>query len=204
MEKIIEALLDDTSHYYVMGERTNSMTVDGVKRPSRYHRIDLPLNNEVIKEHLEGKVIVAQSLVSNDKIKQFVFDHDTKYGLTNLLIKLQSIEDKIVVVPSKTIGRVHIHKRCKEISIKDAYVQMLTLSKRLKIRTDMKPFYGKGFTDDAFQIMTLPFYNYEQNKKWYDLFIGYLSIEDLIQRIKNFGYKEMVLKNKKTGQVWEL
>lgn len=204
MKKIIESLLDDTSHYYVMGEKTNEMTVDGVKRPSKYHRIDSSLNNEVIKEHLSGDTVVAQILVSNGKIRQFVFDHDTRYGLTSLLEKFQSIEDEVTIVPSKTIGRVHIHKRCEEISIKNAYVQMVALSKKLGIRTDMKPFYGKGFTDDAFQIMTLPFYNYEQNKKWYDLFVGYSSVEELIQRIKDFGYKEMVLQNKKTGQIWKL
>ena len=185
---IINSTIDHKSHYYVYDEsKSTQVTIQGKLKASKYKRINVPLTDEIINSLLEGQQIIAVPTSSQGKTKQIIFDHDQSYNLTRVLERIANLD--ITVVPSKTIGRAHIHLKVPEQSLHAAYWLAKRICIERKLCVDVKPM-DPANTDEDFQIITLPFYDYINHKDWYNLFINYTSIQELIQRIRGYGYDD--------------
>ena len=64
-----------TDHYWIKRDAiVQKIDFGGKVFFDKYERIDQPLSNAVIKDHLEGKITVAHSLINRfDKVENIVF-----------------------------------------------------------------------------------------------------------------------------------
>jgi hypothetical protein len=67
-----------TDHYWIKRDNiVQKIDFGGRVFFDKYERIDQPLNNSIIKDHLEGKITVAHSLINRfDKVENIVFDYN--------------------------------------------------------------------------------------------------------------------------------
>ena len=115
MQSIDTALIKmNTSHYWI--KRDNIVSKIEYKGRTFFNKFELinePLSYQVIKDHDEGKITVAHSLIlPGDKVENIVFDYNGRmperfWHRAQLLLREEGFIN-FTAYESKTPGRLHL------------------------------------------------------------------------------------------------
>lgn len=164
-----------TDHYWIKRD-TIVQRVDFSGRTffDKYERINQPLTNSVIKDHLDGKICVAHSLINRfDKVENIVFDY---YGRTperfwhraQLLLREEGFIN-FTAYKTKTEGHLHLYVHKGHTTLQEGYqiAKMLSMKLSQKLPREWRMFPTQEMPKE-FNILALPYdlYQKERGASW--------------------------------------
>lgn len=164
-----------TDHYYVKRDTiVNKLEFKGRTLFDKFERVNEPLNFKVIKDHDDGKIIAAHSLINSfDKVENIVFDYngrmpDRFWHRAQLLLREEGYIN-FTAYESKTPGHLHLYVHKGHTTLNEAHqlanrLSML-LSQRLVKEWRMFPSLD---LPREFNILALPYklYQKERGASW--------------------------------------
>ena len=104
-----------TDHYWIKRDNiVQKIDFGGRVFFDKFERIDQPLNNSIIKDHLDGKITVAHSLINRfDKVENIVFDYNGRnterfWHRAQLLLREEGFIN-FTAFETKTPGHLHVY-----------------------------------------------------------------------------------------------
>ena len=170
--KLIKMISD---HYWIKQPTTvNKLTHNGRTFFNKFERVNEPLNQKVINDHLSGKITVAHSLINiHNKVENIVFDYNGRdperfYHRAQLMLREEGFIN-FTAYETKTKGHLHLYIHKGHTTLTEAYQLGKTLSMKLSQRL---PKQWKMFPTNEhpaeYNILTLPYevYNKERGASW--------------------------------------
>ena len=176
MQSIDTALIKiNTSHYWIKRDNiVSKIEYKGKTFFNKFERIDEPLNYSVIKEHEEGKITVAHSLIlPGDKVENIVFDYNGRtperfWHRAQLLLREEGYIN-FTAYESKTSGHLHLYIHKVHTTLNEAYqlANMLSMKLSQRLAKEWRMFPTMDMPKE-FNILTLPYklYQKERGASW--------------------------------------
>lgn len=176
MQSIDTALIKIiNSHYYIKRDHiVNKIEYKGKIFFDKFERVNEPLNFSVIKDHDEGKITVAHSLISaTDKVENIVFDYNGRmperfWHRAQLLLREEGFIN-FTAYETKTPGHLHLYVHKGHTTLNEAYQLANLLSMKLasKLAKEWRMFPTLDLPRE-FNILTLPYklYQKERGASW--------------------------------------
>ena len=176
MQSIDTALIKmNTSHYWI--KRDNIVSKIEYKGRTFFNKFELinePLSYQVIKDHDEGKITVAHSLIlPGDKVETIVFDYNGRmperfWHRAQLLLREEGFIN-FTAYESKTPGHLHLYVHKGHTTLNEGYQIANKLSMLLSSRLvkEWRVFPTMELPKE-FNILTLPYkvYQKERGASW--------------------------------------
>jgi ABC-type transport system involved in multi-copper enzyme maturation, permease component len=176
MQSIDTALIKmNTSHYWI--KRDNIVSKIEYKGRTFFNKFELinePLNYQVIKDHDDGKITVAHSLIlPNDKIENIVFDYNGRmperfWHRAQLLLREEGYIN-FTAYETRTSGHLHLYVHKGHTTLNEGIQIANRLSTLLgsKLAREWKVFPTLDMPKE-FNILTLPYklYQKERGASW--------------------------------------
>ncbi len=164
-----------TSHYWIKrDEVVDKITFKGRTFFNKYEKINAPLTQSVINQHLKGEITVAHSLInSQEKVENIVIDYNGRdpqrfYHKAQLLLREEGFIN-FTAYNTKTDGHLHlyIHKGHTTLSEAISLGKMLSLKLAAKQPLQWKMFPSADLPLE-YNILTLPYevYAKERGASW--------------------------------------
>ncbi len=122
--KLIKMVSD---HYWVKSDSVvDKLSFKGRTFYNKYERINKPLNQQVINQHLKGETTVAHSLInSRDKVENIVIDYNGRdpqrfYHRAQLLLREEGYIN-FTAFETKTPGHLHLYIHNGHTDLQEAY-----------------------------------------------------------------------------------
>lgn len=164
-----------TDHYWIKRDSVvDKISFKGRTFYNKFERVNEPLNQAVINQHLKGEITVAHSLINKyNKVENIVIDYngtDTErfYHRTQLLLREEGFIN-FTAFQSKSSGHLHVYIHKGHTTLHEAIQLGKTLSMKLATRL---PRQWKIFPNDEmpieYNILTLPYeiYAKERGASW--------------------------------------
>lgn len=164
-----------TDHYWIKRDAVvDKISFKGRTFYNKYERVDAPLNQAVINQHLKGEITVAHSLVNKlGKVENIVIDYNGRdperfYHKTQLLLREEGFIN-FTAYKSKTEGHLHVYIHKGHTTLHEAIQLGKTLSMKLAAK---QPKQWRMFPNDEmppeYNILTLPYevYAKERGASW--------------------------------------
>jgi len=164
-----------TDHYWIKRDAVvDKISFKGRTFYNKYERIDAPLNQAVINQHLKGEITVAHSLVNKlGKVENIVIDYNGRdperfYHKTQLLLREEGFIN-FTAYKSKTEGHLHVYIHKGHTTLHEAIQLGKTLSMKLSAK---QPKQWRMFPNDEmpseYNILALPYevYAKERGASW--------------------------------------
>ena len=176
MYNIDVSLIKMVSDHYWIKRDTIVQKVDFNGRVffDKFERIDQPLNNSIIKDHLDGKIKVAHSLINRfDKVENIVFDYNGRnterfWHRAQLLLREEGFIN-FTAYKSKTEGHLHLYVHKGHTTLQEGYqiAKMLSAKLSQKLPREWRMFPTQELPRE-FNILALPYdlYQKERGASW--------------------------------------
>lgn len=164
-----------TDHYWIKRETVvDKISFKGRTFYNKFERVNAPLNQAVINQHLKGEITVAHSLInSHNKVENIVIDYNGTdperfYHRTQLLLREEGFIN-FTAFQSKSHGHLHVYIHKGHTTLHEAIQLGKTLSMKLATK---QPKQWKIFPNDEmpneYNILTLPYevYAKERGASW--------------------------------------
>ncbi len=122
--KLIKMVSD---HYWVKSESVvDKIAFKGRTFYNKYERVNKPLSQKVINQHLKGEITVAHSLInSRDKVENIVIDYNGRdpqrfYHRAQLLLREEGYIN-FTAYETKTEGHLHLYIHKGHTDLQEAY-----------------------------------------------------------------------------------
>jgi len=116
-----------TTHYYIKRDTiVNKIEYKGKIFFDKFEKINEPLTYSVMKEHEEGKAIIAHSLINaSDKVENIVFDYngrtpDRFWHRAQLLLREEGFIN-FTAYETKTPGHLHLYVHKGHTTLNEAF-----------------------------------------------------------------------------------
>ena len=176
MQSIDTALIKmNTSHYWI--KRDNIVSKIEYKGRTFFNKFELinePLSYQVMKDHDEGKITVAHSLIlPGDKVENIVFDYNGRtperfWHRAQLLLREEGYIN-FTAYESKTSGHLHLYIHKGHTTLNEAYqlANMLSMKLSQRLAKEWRMFPTMDMPKE-FNILTLPYklYQKERGASW--------------------------------------
>ena len=176
MYNIDVSLIKMVSDHYWIKRDTIVQKVDFNGRVffDKYERINQTLTNSVIKDHLDGKITVAHSLINRfDKVENIVFDYNGRnterfWHRAQLLLREEGFIN-FTAYKSKTEGHLHLYVHKGHTTLQEGYqiAKMLSAKLSQKLPREWRMFPTQELPRE-FNILALPYdlYPKERGASW--------------------------------------
>lgn len=164
----------NTSHYYVKNDNLhNCIYYNGKLFIDKFEKVDSMLNSSIIKKHFANEIVVAHSLVNNNKLENIVIDYngtntDVFYHRAQLFLRGEGFLN-FTAYRSKTPGHLHLYIHNGHTHLMEAKILSKNISMKL---SKLMPKQWRVFPTDevppSFHIMPLPYdvYSKERGVLW--------------------------------------
>ena len=122
--KLIKMVSD---HYWIKSDSVvDKLSFKGRTFYNKYEKINKPLNQQVINQHLKGEITVAHSLInSRDKVENIVIDYNGRdpqrfYHRAQLLLREEGYIN-FTAFETKTPGHLHLYIHKGHTTLQEAY-----------------------------------------------------------------------------------
>jgi len=164
-----------SDHYWIQRDTiVQKLDFNGRVFFDKYERIDQPLNNSIIKDHLDGKITVAHSLINRfDKVENIVFDYNGRnterfWHRAQLLLREEGFIN-FTAYKSKTEGHLHLYVHKGHTTLQEGYqiAKMLSMKLSQKLPREWRMFPNQELPRE-FNILALPYdlYQKERGASW--------------------------------------
>ena len=164
-----------TTHYYIKRDTiVNKIEYKGKIFFDKFEKINEPLTYSVMKDHEDGKSIIAHSLINAyDKVENIVFDYngrtpDRFWHKAQLLLREEGFIN-FTAYETKTPGHLHLYVHKGHTTLNEACTLANMLSAKLsqKLAKEWRMFPNQD-TPKEFNILTLPYnlYQKERGASW--------------------------------------
>ncbi|QCD53060.1 DUF1882 domain-containing protein [Campylobacter sp. RM16192] len=164
-----------TNHYYIKRDNiVSKIDYKGRVFFNKFERVDEPLNYKIMKDHAEGKIIVAHSLISaSDKVENIVFDYngrmpDRFWHRAQLLLREEGYIN-FTAYETKTPGHLHLYVHKGHTTLNEGYqlANKLSLLLSQRLVKEWRVFPTLDLPRE-FNILTLPYkvYQKERGASW--------------------------------------
>jgi len=164
-----------TDHYWIKRDNiVQKIDFSGRVFFDKYERIDQPLSNSIIKDHLDGKITVAHSLINRfDKVENIVFDYNGRnterfWHRAQLLLREEGFIN-FTAYKSKTEGHLHLYVHKGHTTLQEGYqiAKMLSAKLSQKLPREWRMFPTQELPKE-FNILALPYdlYQKERGASW--------------------------------------
>lgn len=164
-----------TDHYWIKRDTVvDKISFKGRTFYNKFEKVNAPLNQAVINDHLKGDITVAHSLVNKlSKVENIVIDYNGRdperfYHKTQLLLREEGFIN-FTAYKSKTEGHLHVYIHKGHTTLHEAIQLGKTLSMKLSAK---QPKQWRMFPNDEmppeYNILTLPYevYAKERGASW--------------------------------------
>ncbi|WP_459879597.1 DUF1882 domain-containing protein [Campylobacter concisus] len=164
-----------TTHYYIKRDTiVNKIEYKGKIFFDKFEKINEPLTYNVMKEHEDGKAVIAHSLINaSDKVENIVFDYngrtpDRFWHRAQLLLREEGFIN-FTAYETKTPGHLHLYVHKGHTTLNEACTLANMLSAKLsqKLAKEWRMFPNQDMPKE-FNILTLPYnlYQKERGASW--------------------------------------
>ncbi|MDD3343163.1 MAG: DUF1882 domain-containing protein [Sulfurospirillaceae bacterium] len=164
-----------TDHYWIKRDSVvQKIDFNGRVYFDKYERINETLNNTIIKDHLDGKICVAHSLINRfDKVENIVFDYNGRnterfWHRAQLLLREEGFIN-FTAYKSKTEGHLHLYVHKGHTTLQEGcqIAKMLSMKLSQKLPREWKMFPTMDLPKE-FNILALPYdlYQKERGASW--------------------------------------
>ena len=164
-----------TTHYYIKRDTiVNKIEYKGKMFFDKFEKINEPLTYSVMKDHEDGKSIIAHSLINaSDKVENIVFDYngrtpDRFWHRAQLLLREEGFIN-FTAYETKTPGHLHLYVHKGHTTLNEACTLANMLSAKLsqKLAKEWRMFPNQDMPKE-FNILTLPYnlYQKERGASW--------------------------------------
>lgn len=164
-----------TDHYWIKRDSVvQKLDVGGRVFFDKFERVNETLSNSVIRDHLEGKITVAHSLINRfDKVENIVFDYNGRntekfWHRAQLLLREEGFLN-FTAYKSKTEGHLHLYVHKGHTTLQEGYqiAKMLSMKLSQKLPREWKMFPSQEIPKE-FNILALPYdlYQKERGASW--------------------------------------
>ncbi|AVX44642.1 DUF1882 domain-containing protein [Campylobacter concisus] len=164
-----------TTHYYIKRDTiVNKIEYKGKIFFDKFEKINEPLTYSVMKDHEDGKSIIAHSLINaSDKVENIVFDYngrtpDRFWHRAQLLLREEGFIN-FTAYETKTPGHLHLYVHKGHTTLNEACTLANMLSAKLsqKLAKEWRMFPNQDMPKE-FNILTLPYnlYQKERGASW--------------------------------------
>lgn len=164
-----------TDHYWIKRDAiVQKIDFNGKVFFDKYERIDQTLTNSIIKDHLDGKITVAHSLINRfDKVENIVFDYNGRnterfWHRAQLLLREEGFIN-FTAYKSKTEGHLHLYVHKGHTTLQEGYqiAKMLSAKLSQKLPREWRMFPSQELPRE-FNILALPYdlYQKERGASW--------------------------------------
>ena len=164
-----------TDHYWIKRDAiVQKIDFGGRVFFDKFERIDQPLSNAIIKDHLDGKITVAHSLINRfDKVENIVFDYNGRnterfWHRAQLLLREEGFIN-FTAFKSKTEGHLHLYVHKGHTTVQEGYqiAKMLSAKLSQKLPREWRMFPTQELPRE-FNILALPYelYQKERGASW--------------------------------------
>lgn len=164
-----------TDYYWIKRDTVvDKISFKGRTFYNKFEKVNAPLNQAVINDHLKGDITVAHSLVNKlSKVENIVIDYNGRdperfYHKTQLLLREEGFIN-FTAYKSKTEGHLHVYIHKGHTTLHEAIQLGKTLSMKLSAK---QPKQWRMFPNDEmppeYNILTLPYevYAKERGASW--------------------------------------
>jgi hypothetical protein len=164
-----------TDHYWIKRDAiVQKVDFNGRVFFDKFERVNQTLTNSIIKEHLEGKITVAHSLINRyDKVENIVFDYNGRnterfWHRAQLLLREEGFLN-FTAYKSETEGHLHLYVHKGHTTVQEGYqiAKMLSMKLSQKLPREWKMFPTQELPKE-FNILALPYdlYQKERGASW--------------------------------------
>ena len=164
-----------SDHYWIKRDNiVQKVDFNGRVFFDKYERINQTLTNSVIKDHLDGKITVAHSLINRfDKVENIVFDYNGRnterfWHRAQLLLREEGFIN-FTAYKSKTEGQLHLYVHKGHTTLQEGYqiAKMLSAKLSQKLPREWRMFPTQELPRE-FNILALPYdlYQKERGASW--------------------------------------
>lgn len=164
-----------TDHYWIKRDSiVQKVDFNGRVFFDKFERIDQTLSSSIIKDHLDGKITVAHSLINRfDKVENIVFDYNGRnterfWHRAQLLLREEGFIN-FTAYKSKTEGHLHLYVHKGHTTLQEGYqiAKMLSMKLSQKLPREWKMFPTQELPKE-FNILALPYdlYQKERGASW--------------------------------------
>ena len=164
-----------TDHYWIKRDSiVQKVDFNGRVFFDKFERIDQTLSSSVIKDHLDGKITVAHSLINRfDKVENIVFDYNGRnterfWHRAQLLLREEGFIN-FTAYKSKTEGHLHLYVHKGHTTLQEGYqiAKMLSAKLSQKLPREWRMFPTQELPKE-FNILALPYdlYQKERGASW--------------------------------------
>ncbi|MBP9493077.1 MAG: DUF1882 domain-containing protein [Sulfurospirillum sp.] len=164
-----------SDHYWIKRDNiVQKVDFNGRVFFDKYERINQTLTNSVIKDHLDGKITVAHSLINRfDKVENIVFDYNGRnterfWHRAQLLLREEGFIN-FTAYKSKTEGHLHLYVHKGHTTLQEGYqiAKMLSAKLSQKLPREWRMFPTQELPRE-FNILALPYdlYQKERGASW--------------------------------------
>ncbi len=176
MQSIETALIKMiTTHYYIKRDAiVSKIEYKGKLFFNKFERVDEPLNFKVIKDHEDGKIVAAHSLINQfDKVENIVFDYNGRaperfWHRAQLLLREEGFIN-FTAYKTKTEGHLHlyVHKGHTTFAEGCQIANLLSTKLAMKLPREWRMFPTMDMPKE-YNILTLPYelYQKERGASW--------------------------------------
>jgi hypothetical protein len=122
--KLIKMVSD---HYWVKSDTVvDKISYKGRTFYNKYEKVNKPLNQSVINQHIKGEITVAHSLINaRDKVENIVIDYNGRdpqrfYHKAQLLLREEGYIN-FTAFETKTTGHLHLYIHKGHTTLQEAY-----------------------------------------------------------------------------------
>ena len=164
-----------TDHYWIKRDSiVQKVDFNGRVFFDKFERIDQTLSSSIIKDHLDGKITVAHSLINRfDKVENIVFDYNGRnterfWHRAQLLLREEGFLN-FTAYKTKTEGHLHLYVHKGHTTLQEGYqiAKMLSMKLSQKLPREWKMFPSQEIPKE-FNILALPYdlYQKERGASW--------------------------------------
>ena len=164
-----------SDHYWIKRDNiVQKVDFNGRVFFDKYERINQTLTNSVIKDHLDGKITVAHSLINRfDKVENIVFDYNGRnterfWHRAQLLLREEGFIN-FTAYKSQTEGHLQLYVHKGHTTLQEGYqiAKMLSAKLSQKLPREWRMFPTQELPRE-FNILALPYdlYQKERGASW--------------------------------------
>jgi hypothetical protein len=164
-----------TDHYWIKRDNiVQKIDFSGRVYFDKYEKVNQTLTNSIIKDHLDGKITVAHSLINRfDKVENIVFDYNGRnterfWHRAQLLLREEGFIN-FTAYKSKTEGHLHLYVHKGHTTLQEGYqiAKMLSAKLSQKLPREWRMFPTQELPKE-FNILALPYdlYQKERGASW--------------------------------------
>jgi hypothetical protein len=165
----------NTSHYWIKRDEVVDKIIHrGRTFFNKYEKVNAPLTQAIINQHLKGEITVAHSLINTmGKVENIVIDYNGRdpqrfYHRAQLLLREEGFIN-FTAYETKTEGHLHLYIHKGHTALAEAISLAKTLSLKLAAKQPMQwKMYPSGDLPEEYNILTLPYevYAKERGASW--------------------------------------